>query len=153
LARALATGGAHARSLGPPPLREARAAIVEATFVDGQTGSVLDAIKADGSAVLQVHAPTADGRKNPTERELTASVVTMHFYPDGRNLSSAEAVDNAVMTVTPVRAEPNADKKTIRAPQMNASFYEDGNRMKTFNATGGVRVETEPLVTGKRLPR
>ena len=52
------------------------------------------------------------------------------------------------MTVTPVRAEKGADKKTIRAPQMNAAFYEEDNRVKTYTATGGVKVEIEATVKG-----
>ena len=54
------------------------------------------------------------------------------------------------MTVTPVRAERRADKKTIRAPRMDASFYEEGNRVKTFTATDGVRVEFEALLANSR---
>ena len=57
------------------------------------------------------------------------------------------------MTVTPVKAERGADKKTIRAPQMNAVFYDRGNLMKTFTATGGVKVESEATVANDHEPR
>ena len=50
------------------------------------------------------------------------------------------------MTVTPVRAEGQADKKTIRSPGMKAEFYEDGNRISHYSAAGGVRIEIEALV-------
>src|SRR6185503_14720869 len=53
----------------------------------------------------------------------------------------------------PVRAEKGANKKTIRAPQMNSSFYDEGNRVKTFNATGGVKVEIEAMVADEHPPR
>src|SRR5947207_213469 len=39
LARAVATGGAYSRSLGPVPVREASADNIEAAFVDGPRGS------------------------------------------------------------------------------------------------------------------
>jgi lipopolysaccharide export system protein LptA len=147
LARAVATGGAYSRSLGPEPVREATADNIEALFVDGPRGSVVDTLKAGRNAVLKMHAPTAANTKsNPTERELTADDVTMQFFPDGRNIKLADAIGAAVMTVTPVHAVRGADKKTIRAPRMNAVFFEEGNRMKTFNATDGVRVELEALV-------
>ena len=144
LARAVAIGGAHSQSLGPPPSREARADTVEATFVDGAQGNVVDTIKAQGNAVVHIHAPPA--QPAATEREIKASIITLQFYPDGRNVKTADATDNAVMTVTPVRAEGRADKKTIHAPKMNADFYEDGNRIKHYNAAGGVKVEIEALV-------
>ena len=144
LARAVATGGARSQSLGPPPSREARADNVEATFVNGSEGNVVDTIKALGNAIVQIHAPAAQPKA--TEREIKASVITLQFYPDGRNVKTADATDNAVMTVTPVRAEGRADKKTIRSPRMDAEFYEDGNRIRHYNATGGVKVEIEALV-------
>lgn len=151
LARAVATGGAHSRSLGPEPVREASAGNIEATFVDGARGSVVDTLKAGPGAVIKMHAPAAANTKtNPTERELTADEVTMQFFPDGRNIKLADAINNAVMTITPIRAVRGADKKTIRAPRMNATFFEEGSRVKTFTATDGVRVEFEALLANSR---
>jgi lipopolysaccharide export system protein LptA len=151
LARAVARGGAHSRSLGPEPVREASADNIEATFVDGPRGSVADTLKAAPGAVIKMHAPAAANNKsNPAERELTADEVTMQFFPDGRNIKLADAINNAVMTVTPINAVRGADKKTIRAPRMNAVFFDEGNRVKTFTATDGVRVEFEALLANSR---
>jgi lipopolysaccharide export system protein LptA len=147
LARAVAAGGAYSRSLGPEPMREASADKIEATFVDGPRGSLLDTLKAGANSVLKIHAPAVSSDKtNPTERELRADEVTMQFYPDGKELKQADAIGSAVMTVTPTRAVRGADKKTIRAPRMNAMFFEEGNRVRMFTATEGVRVELEALV-------
>jgi len=151
LSKAVATGGAYSRSLGPDPAREASADNIEAAFVDGPRGSVIDSLKAGPSAVIKMHAPAAANvRVNPTERELTADEVTMQFFPDGRNIKLADAVGSAVMTITPVRAVRGADKKTIRAPRMNAIFFDEGNRVKSFTATDGVRVELEALLANSR---
>ncbi|MFY9611584.1 MAG: LPS export ABC transporter periplasmic protein LptC, partial [Blastocatellia bacterium] len=144
LARAVAAGGAHTRSLGPPPSREGRADNLEATFIDGPLGNVVDTINALGNAAVQIHALPA--QPNGTEREIKAGAISLQFYPDGRNVKTADATGDAVMTVTPVRAEGRADKKTIRSPRMNAEFYEEGNRISHFNAGGGVKVEIEALV-------
>jgi hypothetical protein len=147
LVRALATSDVKVRSLGPNPLREASAASIEALFTDGEQGGTLDVLNADGHALLRVHAPEpADPKINPTTRELSAGQISMRFFPDGKSLQSAEATENAVMTVIPVRAEANADRKTLKAPKMSALFYEDGNRLKSYEATGGVRVEIEAMV-------
>jgi LPS export ABC transporter protein LptC/lipopolysaccharide transport protein LptA len=152
--RVVASGGAHTRSLGAEPEREASASTIEALFVPGAEGNVVDTIKAVGDAVIQMHAARpAGGNANPTERVLTARAVTLQFHPDGKNIKSAEAREDALMTVTPVRAEVGADKKTIRAPQMNAAFYNEGSILKTFDATGGVKVEIEATVERAHPPR
>lgn len=152
--RVVASGGAHTRSLGAGPAREAQASTIEALFVGGAQGNVVDTIKATGDAVVQMHAGRpANDKANPAERSLAASAVTLQFHADGKNIKSAEAKENAVMTVTPVRAMRGADKKTIRAPQMNAVFYPEGNSVKTFNATGGVKVEIEATLADAHPPR
>jgi lipopolysaccharide export system protein LptA len=154
LVRALARGDVNARSLGADPLREARAATIEALFTEGEQGASIDSLVARGGAVLRVHPPSkADPKTNPTTRELTAGVVTMHFLPDGGSLQSADATENAVMTITPLRSEAKAEKKTMRAPVMHALFFEEGNRMKTFEASGGVRVDIESMIKDERPPR
>jgi lipopolysaccharide export system protein LptA len=152
--RAVATGNAQTRSLGAGTPREARADNIEATFTPAPAGSAVDTIKATGNSYVKMHAPKpANEKQNPTMRELSASNITLQFHPDGKNLRAADASENAVMTVTPVRAEKGADKKTIRAPQMNAVFYEQDNRIKTYTATGGVRVEAEATVANAHPPR
>ncbi|MFY9558242.1 MAG: LPS export ABC transporter periplasmic protein LptC [Blastocatellia bacterium] len=147
LVRAVAMRGAYTRSLGAEPAREASAETIEATFVDGGLGNAVDEIKAQGNASIKISAPKpANDRDNPAQRELTAEAVALQFFPDGRNMKFAEAIGKAVMTVTPTRAERSADKKTIRAPRMNGSFYAEGNRIKSFSAADGVRVEIESTV-------
>jgi LPS export ABC transporter protein LptC/lipopolysaccharide transport protein LptA len=154
LTRAVATGEAYVRSLGSESLKEARAATMEAIFAPTDTGSAINTLTATGNANLQMQAPKVkDEKANPTHRELTANQVVMNFYPDGRYIAFAQANENAVMKVTPVRAEKGVDKKTIQAPQMTADFFEEGNRVKTFNATGGVKVELEATVANAHPPR
>lgn len=147
LARAVALRGASTRSLGPEPIREASADAIEATFSQGAAANAVETITAHGNASMKIHAPApASNTANPAARELTADAVTMQFFPDGKNIKHAEAAGKAVMTITPVRADRRADKKTIRSPRMDALFFEEGNRVKTFNATDGVRVEIEATV-------
>ena len=120
-------------------MREATAASIEARFVDGPRSSAVDTINAQGNASIKIHAPPAAANNaNSAERQLAADAVTLQFFAGGRFIKLADAVGNAVMIITPVRAERGRDKKTIRAPRMNAVFYEEGNRVKTFTATDGV---------------
>lgn len=150
LVRALATGGVETRSLESEPLREASAEQIEAIFVDG----LLETINAQGKAVIMVHAPRLkDEKANPASRELKADTITAKFQADGQNMQSAEATGNAVMKITPVRAERKAARKTITAPRMNAAFFDTENRIHTFNAFDGVKVESEPMITEEGPPR
>jgi lipopolysaccharide export system protein LptA len=147
LARAVAMRGAYTRSLGAGSGKEATADTIEATFVSAPQGTVVDTLKAVQNAVVRIHAPAPSSAKaNPAERELKAELVTLQFFPDGKTIKLADAVGNATMTVTPVRAERRADKKTIHAPRMNAVFFDEGNRVKTFTAVDGVKVELEAMV-------
>lgn len=143
LVRATAGGNIHARSLGEP-LREARSESLEIDFAHGPSGNVAQAIRTHGNSVLKLHPSASTGPQvNPTERQLSANRVALQFFPDGKNLKSAEAVESAVLTVTPLRRERGADKKTIRAPYMTATFFDEGNRIRSFSANGGVRAEIE----------
>lgn len=154
LVRALATGDAAVNSLGAEAKKEARASTIEAVFVPAESGSVIQTVAASGGAYLKMHAPKpANDQANPAERELTASQVNMNFHADGKFLASAQAVENAVMKVTPTRAAKGADRKTIRAPLLNAEFYDADNRLKAFHATGGVKVEVEATVADLHAPR
>jgi LPS export ABC transporter protein LptC len=149
----LATGEARLKVFIPNSSevdRELRAEQVNLAF----EGGAINTAVATGNAVLQIHAPKpkADG-KNPAERELTAKQVTASFFPGGKNVAFAEATENAVLKVTPVRAEKGADKKTIYAPQMTAEFYETENRLKSFKATTGVKVEIIATVENAHPPR
>jgi lipopolysaccharide export system protein LptA len=156
LDRAVATGGVYAKSIGPEPLREARSDTAEITFKENASSlNVADRIKAQGHAVLQVHAPPADAanQKNPAEREIKGDEITMEFFDDGKALKTAAAAGNATLVVTPARAVRGADKKTIQAPEMTAVFFEEGNRIKTYEASGGVKLDIDPMVDGAHPPR
>jgi lipopolysaccharide export system protein LptA len=153
LVRGVATGGARSRSLGEGPLRESHADRIEATFAETDQGSVAETLTATGNAMVKFYPATDDSAKNPTERELRSDSITLHFQPDGHFLKSADAVGRSVITVLPVRAEPKADKKTIQADGMNAVFFDEGNKIKTFTGTDNVRIEIAALLAGQHEPR
>jgi lipopolysaccharide export system protein LptA len=156
LDHAIANGGVFARSLGAEPLREARSDTAEVTFKQNTAGlNVADRVKASGHASLHVHAtpPAENNQKNPADREIRGNEITMAFFDDGKTLRTAEATGDAVLVVTPTQAVRGADKKTIQAPEMKAVFFEQENRIKTYEANGGVRVELDALVDGAHPPR
>jgi lipopolysaccharide transport protein LptA len=154
LEKALASGGVYAKSLGPQPIREAWSDTCEATFIEGAQGNNnVDALKLETNARVKVHAPAATGARNPAERDFTANTINLKFFPDGGGMRTADGAGSTVMTITPVRAEGGAEKKTLKAPHMLATFFEGENQIKTFNADGGVRVDLESMVAGGHPPR
>ena len=154
LARAEGRGNVRARSLGDEPLREARSDTVEVTFMDGADGADADTLTAAGNAALDIQAPKPRNDKdNPASRHLSANVITMHFQPGGKYIETAHATGDAVIVVVPTRPEKKADKKTIRAPIMTAAFFDEENRVRHFEASGGVRVEMEATAAGAHEPR
>jgi lipopolysaccharide export system protein LptA len=156
LDHALSIGGVYTKSLGSAPLREARSETAQTTFKLNSAGiNVADTIKAEGHAILQIHAPPPDpgNRRNPAEREIRGDVITMSFFDDGKTLKTSNSTGNAELLITPTRAIRGADKKTITAREMTAVFFDEGNRVKTFDATGGVRVALDALVDGAHPPR
>jgi len=153
LERGEALGGATSHSLGNEPPRETSADRMDAEFRPTDRGSVLARLTATGRAMVKIHPPNLQPPKNPTERQLTADVITLEFQDDGRNAKTADAIGNAILTVTPTRADPKADRKSISAPRMNAAFFDEGNQLRHFVATEGVRVQFESLVSNGHPPR
>ena len=154
LDRASGSGGVYARSLGAGPLKEAHSDTATITFTEQADGNVPDTLIADGNAILHMQAPAPKNeRANPTERDMKGDHVSLKFFPDGKNLQTAGADGNAVMTITPTKAIKGADKKTVHARKMNADFFEDENRVKDVNAEGGVKVEIESVIPGAHPPR
>jgi lipopolysaccharide export system protein LptA len=115
---------------------------------------LVDTINAQGNAMMRIHAPAPTAKAaNPAVRELKADTVSIQFFSDGKNIKHAEAHGKALLTVTPVRPDRGADKKTLHAPNMEASFYEAANRIKSFSATDNVKVEIEATVPDGHPPR
>lgn len=153
LVHAVATGNVTATSIGPGDRATAQAQRVEVFFREDEEGGAADSLIATGG-VRMLLEPAANGETASTVvRELTAEQGTMRFFPDGRTIQEAEVTGGALVTVTPVRAGPKADRKSVRAASMRAAFYEEGNRLRSFNATGGVKVEIEATVPDDHPPR
>jgi lipopolysaccharide export system protein LptA len=74
--------------------------------------------------------------------------VRLGFRPGGKLMERAEAEGHAVLTVTPLRVTPQADRQRLRAPRLRADFYEAENAIRTFSAEGGAVAELEPLEPG-----
>jgi lipopolysaccharide export system protein LptA len=151
LKSAVANGSARARSLEKDSPSEIAAERVEIIYMPDEKGSRVQSVTTGGRTVMKLEA--VEGATNQTdssERVIEADGVQAFFREDGKNLARAEANGNAVLTVTPKKITPDAEKKRLRAAKFNAEFYETGNAIKTFVAEPNAVAEFEPMLADSK---
>lgn len=154
LEQALATGGSRLISLGDPPTRTVTGDRTEIDFAPSAAGSEIRQARVDGQAVVLIDAPPVTATApNPTTRELKADSVILDMFDGGQFAKSVDATGNAVLTITPVQAVAGADRKRVTAPKMRMEFFDTNNAARECSATGGTRVDIEPMTSDGRLPR
>ncbi len=146
LKQAVAAGTARAVSLEKDSPREISAERIDASYKPGEKTSNLQSVTTQGRTTMKIEVAEGDPRaKERTERVIEADAVLASFREDGKNLARAEAGGNAVLTMTPKKIAPTAEKKSLRASKFTADFYEAGNAIRTFLADGDAVVEFEPM--------
>ena len=147
LVRAVATSNVRGRTLDADSevaLQTAGNAYVD--FNAQGDRSVLRQILTDGRPVVTMAAPRSKaGDPAATNKRLTADSVKLIWRAEGRDLQAAEAVGNADLLVEPAHPTPESDRKTLQAPRFDCEFWEAGNLVRVFVATGGSRAVIEPL--------
>ncbi len=145
---AVAYGGARARSLEPDAPREVTAERIEIYFKPNEKGSDVQSIVTQGRTVMKLEATLNSADQNDwSERVIEADAVQAGYREDGKNLSRVDAAGNAVLTITPKRITPDAEKKILRAAKFNAEFFQTGNAIRTFIAEPNAVAEFEPMHT------
>jgi lipopolysaccharide export system protein LptA len=145
LKHVVAVGGARARSLEKDAPREITAEKIEAYYTPKAQGSEITSAVTQGRTVLRI-APSAGAAGAPSEERLIeADGTQVAFQPGGKFLARAEANGNAVLTIKPLSATPQAEVKRLRAPRFTAEFFEARNALRSFVAEGGATAEFEPL--------
>jgi len=146
LKNAVAYGGARARSLEPDAPREITAERIEIYYKPNEKSSDVQSVVTQGRTVMKLEAVENSANRNDwSDRVIEADAVQANFREDGKTLARAEAAGNAVLTVTPKRITPDAEKKTLRAPKFTAEFFETGNAIKTFVAEPNAVAEFDPM--------
>jgi lipopolysaccharide export system protein LptA len=151
LKSAVGMGAAHARSLEKDSPREVTAERIEAIYRPAENGSVIQEIVTQGRTMMKIDVTDA---AEVSERVIEADAVRAFFREDGKNLARAEANGDAVLTITPKKITPQAERKRLHAAKFDAEFYETGNAIKTFLANGKAVAHIEPLQNdGKRTKK
>src|SRR5882724_4797178 len=147
LENAVASGGVTATSLDDGPKRTFTGDTMNVKFGPGPQGALIKQMTSDGRTTVNLGASKTG--KSPADRELVANKVVVDFHEGSKDLSHAEAIGDAVLTVTPLVKEPKAERKRFRANRFTVDFYEAGNAVQKCTGDGNVKVEFEPLEEGK----
>ncbi len=110
-----------------------------------RANGILDQMQTDGRTTLSLNAP--NNNQTAANKKLVADSVKTVFNQNGKDLTKAEAVGNAELTVEPLRAAPENYRTTINAPHFDCDFFETGNNAKNCQASvnaKAVRVPTVP---------
>ena len=110
-----------------------------------KTDGLLNRILTDGRTTVKLDVP--DNSEGAANKVLTADSVKTLFNDSGQDLRAAEAIGNAELVVTPIRASASNYTTTINAPRFDCEFFPTGNNAKTCVAstkTRTVRVPTQP---------
>ena len=148
LQRAVATSDVRARSLDADSQVELTGAnSLQVDFQLQGDRSLLKEMHAEGRSVVTLSAPQSRANDpRAANKKLTADSVKLVWRGTGRDLESALATGNAELVVDPVQKSATADRKTLTAPQFNCEFYETGNLVRQFVASGGeAKAVLDPL--------
>lgn len=106
---------------------------------------LLNRILTDGRTTVRLDVP--DNSADAANKILTADTVKTQFNDSGQDMRTAEAIGNAELVVSPLRASERNYKTTINAPRFDCEFFPTGNNAKACVATTKtktVRVPTQP---------
>lgn len=146
LKQVVAVGAARARSLEKDAPREITAERIEVYYTPKpQGGSEITSAVTQGRTVLKITPGEGAPNAQPTERIIEADGAQVAFQPGGKFLARAEANGNAVLTIRPLGAAPQAEVKRLRAPRFTAEFFEAQNSIRNFVAEGGAVAEFDPI--------
>ncbi len=105
----------------------------------------MNRINTDGRTTVKLDVP--DTSETAANKTLTADSVKTLFNDSGQDLRTAEAIGDAELVVTPLRALATNYKTTINAPRFDCEFFPTGNNAKLCVAslkTKTVRVPMQP---------
>jgi LPS export ABC transporter protein LptC/lipopolysaccharide transport protein LptA len=152
LEHAVASGQVEARTLEADSQATLSTANDAQVFFDTQTDrSILKEMRAEGRPVVTLAAPQSHANDpKAANKRLTANSIHLAWRASGRDLEKAEAVGDAELVVEPVQQTPQADRKVLNAPRFDGDFFESGNLVRLFTATGGTKTTIMPVVANEK---
>ena len=139
LEKAVASGGVTGNSLDDGPKQTFASDSMDINFVPGQKETFIKQMTTAGRTTLTFGAPKTG--KNPADRELVANKVVADFHEGSKDLSHAEAIGDALMTITPTVVDAKAERKRFHAGRFTVDFFDTDNIVRQVNGDGGVKTE------------
>src|SRR5207244_2535978 len=112
LQNAVASGGVTANSLDDGPKRTFTGDSMQVKFAPGPQGATIKQMTSDGRTTVFLGA--SNSGKSPADKELVANKVIVDFHEGTKDLSRAEAIGDAILTVTPVVKDAKSERKRFR---------------------------------------
>lgn len=146
LVSAKAQENVTAITTGEGPKRTLTADELTVFTLPAATTSEVERIKATGNVNLTLAAPEPTTTlPNPSIKHLKAAQAEVFYYSGGQFLREAQAHGQTVLTITPVKEIPGAEKRVMRAEHTTLTFFESNNAVHELNAQGKVKLEIETI--------
>jgi lipopolysaccharide export system protein LptA len=100
-------------------------------------------MQTEGRTTINLKAP--NNSADSANKKLTADSIKTQLAANGKDLTKAEAIGNAELTVEPLRALATNYNTKVNANRFDCDFYE-GNNAKNCNAIGKTKTVRVPLV-------
>lgn len=108
---------------------------------------VVATLRTDGRTTLTFDAPP--NNPNGSSKTVVADTVHSYFTDDGNGLRRVEAIGNAEMVATPVRASASSFVTKVNAPRFDCEFYPGGSNVQSCVGSTGTRTVRTPSAPGK----
>lgn len=107
---------------------------------------LLDDMATEGRTTVNVEVP--NNSPDAANKELTADAVSTRFGPEGRFMTAANAVGNAVLLITPLEKSEEAYVTEVKAPRFDCEFFSGSNNPSTCIAALKTRTVRTPARPG-----
>lgn len=106
-------------------------------------GQIEDLVS-EGRTTVKFDMP--DNGNDSSNRQVSADKIKTIFWPDGRNMRTAEAIGNAELLILPHRAAATTFRVRVNAPRFDCDFFTTGNSPQVCKANGGSKAFRTPTV-------
>jgi LPS export ABC transporter protein LptC/lipopolysaccharide transport protein LptA len=155
LERSISRGNVRAATIDSAGLpRSIVAPLIEVDYQVVGNRSLARQLTAQGRATARFDSRESGKETTEiTERVVEADTIVARYREDGESFARIDARGRGLLTVTPRRITPLAERKSLSGDQFVLHFAETGNRILRFEATGQVVGEFQPLHSGSRRPK
>ncbi|MEZ5346070.1 MAG: LPS export ABC transporter periplasmic protein LptC [Pyrinomonadaceae bacterium] len=114
--------------------------------LDFRNDGSLSNFRTQGRTTIKLNAP--NNSPDAADKTLTADAVNTTFRGSGNELATVQAIGNAELLVSPLRASASNFKTMVNAPRFDCEFF-PGNNARSCTSTGDSKVVRSPTSGGR----